>query len=300
MPVSINGTVCYSLAEISAMSGIAASDVAKKAAESGLELFFQGSLAHVRRENLPEFFELLYGDKAYTLKYRLPSYLRSSPEPWCATLRNMYVVNIARPSSLSPQQGEFLRSLVTNSNPKTVVEIGTFFGISSIWIAAALQDAANGGRLYSIDLFKDILPLPNGRRTKCILDPMQKVADNVARAGLQDCVTLIQGDSRVIGEKWAEISSTGIDLLYIDGDHSIEGCLADFKLFSPHLNPGGFIVLHDIYPANCSCDGPRFLLDMLNAKAKLQTFELETSPHNFGMAVFRIASGWTPRREVLK
>lgn len=296
----MNGTDCYSLHEIAMMTGMAVGDVTEKAAEFDIGLVSHGSVAHVRREHLPEFFEFLYGDKAYTLKYRLPSYLRTSPEPWCATLRSMYDDTIARPSSLSPQQGEFLRSLVTNSNPKTVVEIGTFFGISSIWIGAALQDAANGGRLYSIDLFKDILPMPNGRRTKCILDPMHKVAENVARAGLQECVTLIQGDSRVVGGKWPEISSAGIDLLYIDGDHSIEGCLADFKLFSPHLNPGGFIVLHDIYPANCSCDGPRFLLDMLTARSRLQVFELETSPHNFGMAVFRIASGWTPRGAVIE
>ncbi|MEO8223706.1 MAG: class I SAM-dependent methyltransferase, partial [Gammaproteobacteria bacterium] len=37
-----------------------------------------------------------------------------------------------------------------------------------------------------------------------------------------------------------------IDLLFIDGDHSYEGCLADFEMYHPLVSPDGLIALHDI------------------------------------------------------
>jgi hypothetical protein len=37
-----------------------------------------------------------------------------------------------------------------------------------------------------------------------------------------------------------------IDLLFIDGDHSYEGCMADFDIYHPMVNPSGLIAFHDI------------------------------------------------------
>jgi MMP 1-O-methyltransferase len=38
-----------------------------------------------------------------------------------------------------------------------------------------------------------------------------------------------------------------IDLLFIDGDHSLKGCQLDFDLYSPKIVKGGFIAFHDFY-----------------------------------------------------
>lgn len=38
-----------------------------------------------------------------------------------------------------------------------------------------------------------------------------------------------------------------IDVLFIDGDHSKEGMLQDFKDYSPFVRVGGIIAVHDIY-----------------------------------------------------
>jgi predicted O-methyltransferase YrrM len=38
-----------------------------------------------------------------------------------------------------------------------------------------------------------------------------------------------------------------LDVLHIDGDHTYEGCLADWDLYSGYVRPGGFIILHDVY-----------------------------------------------------
>ena len=37
-----------------------------------------------------------------------------------------------------------------------------------------------------------------------------------------------------------------VDLLFIDGDHSYEGCLADFRMYRDLVAPGGLIAFHDI------------------------------------------------------
>lgn len=42
------------------------------------------------------------------------------------------------------------------------------------------------------------------------------------------------------------------DLIYIDGDHSYNGCKKDFEMYSPLINKGGIIVFHDINPTKNS------------------------------------------------
>ncbi len=38
---------------------------------------------------------------------------------------------------------------------------------------------------------------------------------------------------------------TMVDVLFIDGDHSYEGCMDDWKNFSPFVKKGGWVVFHD-------------------------------------------------------
>lgn len=39
-----------------------------------------------------------------------------------------------------------------------------------------------------------------------------------------------------------------VDVLYIDGDHSYEGCKSDFEKLKHAVKPGGIIAFHDINP----------------------------------------------------
>jgi hypothetical protein len=39
-----------------------------------------------------------------------------------------------------------------------------------------------------------------------------------------------------------------INLLFIDGDHSIEGCDFDFQNYSPYVPEKGYLVFHDFDP----------------------------------------------------
>ena len=65
----------------------------------------------------------------------------------------------------------------------------------------------------------------------------------MARHGVGDNMKLIVGDSQ--HTKYPEVGE--IDLLFVDGDHSYEGCKADLENWFPNLVPGGHIVMHDGY-----------------------------------------------------
>jgi predicted O-methyltransferase YrrM len=108
-----------------------------------------------------------------------------------------------------------------------ILETGRFRGGSTTVFAHANRDVP----IYSIDL-----------------EPQDDVA--LARL-MQDNnfgsnVQMIVGDSQ--HSKYDQIKQ--YDLMFIDGDHSYAGCLADLNNWWNELAPGGHVVCHDCYFGN--------------------------------------------------
>jgi predicted O-methyltransferase YrrM len=80
--------------------------------------------------------------------------------------------------AVSEEDGRFLRVLITASNARHALEIGSAQGYSAIWIGLALRET--GGRLTTIEF-----------------DPQRaaEAAGNIRRAGLTDVVTIVTGDA---------------------------------------------------------------------------------------------------------
>lgn len=53
----------------------------------------------------------------------------------------------------------------------------------------------------------------------------------------------IKGDSVDVAKKWSP--ENRISLLFIDGDHTYEGCKRDIEAWFPHMKEGGMIFFHD-------------------------------------------------------
>jgi Methyltransferase domain len=53
--------------------------------------------------------------------------------------------------------------------------------------------------------------------------------------------SFIQGDSSEIAEEW----DREINVLFIDGDHTYEGCALDIKSWYPHMAKDGVMLFHD-------------------------------------------------------
>lgn len=221
--------------------------------------------------------------------YHLPDYIASANAGWLLALKNTYELPAANPASVSPAQGELLKAILANISAKTVVEIGSYLGISTLWLAAGMASSNAGGKLFAIDTFVPKFPWPPFHYA-CVVDPKSLVAKTIDSAGFADFVHFIESDSKTAAMNFNSwLGQDEIDLLFIDGDHTIEGCKADFELFAARVAVGGYIILHDIFPEFCGHEGPRFVIDHLlnNNRHQYQVIEMVTAPHNFGIAIIR-------------
>jgi predicted O-methyltransferase YrrM len=125
---------------------------------------------------------------------------------------------------ISPKCGDLLYALARSTRPRTVVEFGTSFGISTIYLAAAIAD--NGtGRIISTEL------------------STHKVATaqaNLKEAGLAEHVSIRPGDAR---QTLADVPGP-IDLVLLDGWKDL--CLPVLQLLEDRLAPGALVIADDV------------------------------------------------------
>jgi predicted O-methyltransferase YrrM len=123
-----------------------------------------------------------------------------------------------------------------------IVEIGTYVGTSLTALALAQKLSGHNRVIQAMDLRKQ--PSLDG---------------NLEQAGVRHLTRLHVGDSADAATSW----SRPLELLWIDGDHSYEGCVRDIRAWERHVMPGGFIAFHDF--AN-GTGVPRAVADVLVAR----------------------------------
>lgn len=120
-----------------------------------------------------------------------------------------------------------------------VVEIGSFKGRSTVGLAYVSRECGLG-RVVALD------PHTAPASTDPDLEGESASYDafiaNLDRAGVRDVVEIHRAFSHDVARTW----SRPIRLLWIDGDHTYEGALADVRLFRPHLIPGAIVAMHDV------------------------------------------------------
>jgi predicted O-methyltransferase YrrM len=130
-----------------------------------------------------------------------------------------------------------LAELAYQKKPRVVVEIGTKWGGTlAIWCAIAQPDAT----LVSIDL-------PGGIHGGGYARWRALVYRRLAQAG--QSLHLLRLDSHRTETREhlkTLLPPGGIDLLFIDGDHTYDGVKMDFEMYSPLVRRGGLVVFHDI------------------------------------------------------
>jgi len=142
------------------------------------------------------------------------------------------------------EDGRLLRVLAEMAGAKHVVEIGTSNGYSAIWFCLALR--ATGGKLITHEIDAQRAALAR---------------ENFKRAGVEDLVTLVEGDAHAQVAKLKE----PIDILFLDADK--EGYLDYLNKLLPLVRPGGLILAHNINPGQAD---PRYV-DAITKDPKLET-----------------------------
>lgn len=149
------------------------------------------------------------------------------------------------PGMLSAQSGDFLLALcLLQSERGDVVEIGSWQGRSTTYLATAVKESGNG-RLYAIDHFRGNPGTESSYQvsTRDLSDLRENFISNMATLGFAETVHLL--DCRT-EEAAPQFKDRDIRFLFIDGDHTYEGVSRDFGLFEPQVVPGGLIVLDDV------------------------------------------------------
>ncbi|MBU0612351.1 class I SAM-dependent methyltransferase [Patescibacteria group bacterium] len=113
------------------------------------------------------------------------------------------------------------------------VEIGSFVGASACFLSAGMN---NSTKLICIDTWENDAMSEGKRDTKKEFDENTQTS--------QTKIIKVQGYSTNVVEDIKAITQE-IDLLFIDGDHSYEGCKADWDLYSPYLKSGSCVIFHD-------------------------------------------------------
>jgi predicted O-methyltransferase YrrM len=53
----------------------------------------------------------------------------------------------------------------------------------------------------------------------------------------------VWGDSKDVGRAWPD--KWKIAMVFIDGDHSYQGCMGDLEAWIDHISEGGYVLFHD-------------------------------------------------------
>lgn len=130
------------------------------------------------------------------------------------------------------------------------LEVGSYCGKSAIYVGAAARVA--GSTYFTIDHHRGSEENQAGweHHDPTTVDPEFGVMDTlpifrktIARAGLEDEVIAIVGRSTTLARHWR----TPLALLFIDGGHSEEPAQADYSGFAHWIQPGGALVIHDVF-----------------------------------------------------
>lgn len=135
------------------------------------------------------------------------------------------------PGWFAPENRANLDRLIAEHGVKSVIEIGSFLGLSAVWFAEHEQIE----RVTCVDRWYEpaTVETPNNlvnflRRWRLPDDFFYLFRENIFASGQVNKIIPIRGDSRDV---WSHCMDS--DLAYIDGDHSYPGCRADIENFLP-------------------------------------------------------------------
>lgn len=141
-----------------------------------------------------------------------------------------------------------LHELIRNNGIKTVVEIGSFLGLSAVWFAQRVQ------HVYCVDQWYEGAThesennlLGTLRRWELPRDFFSLFRDNVMRSGVWHKITPIRGHSHYCHGEVPEA-----DLVYIDAGHAYHQVRRDIELYHEKAR---VILCGDDYAPRTEADG---------------------------------------------
>lgn len=135
--------------------------------------------------------------------------------------------------NVETDEGEFIMQLIEKYRPKRAIEVGCAYGLSSLFICAALEKLDEGGISHTI------------------IDPGQsKYYNNIGISNLErggvKFYEFYETVSQIVLPRLLE-EGKRFDFGFIDGDHRFEYAFMDFFYLNRLIDVGGIIVMDDCH-----------------------------------------------------
>lgn len=169
------------------------------------------------------------------------------------------IKDITKNGIAQKKQAEFLYRLVNKFNPKTIIELGTSVGLTTLYLAKPNRKSI----VYTVEGCPGIYKFANNL-----------FSDNE--------ITNIKNSNGNFDVEFPKILSQieTLDLLYIDGNHSYEATIQYFKLALNKKNAGSVFVFDDINWSDGMQKAWKEICDHTEVKLCLDFF-------HFGIVFFR-------------
>lgn len=153
---------------------------------------------------------------------------------------------------LSSAEGEALAAhAAALGGDSPALEIGSYCGRSTVYLGAGCR--ASGRALLALDhhrgseehqpgeLFHD----PQLVDDTGAFSTLAHFRRTIRSAGLDETVIPVLAASSQFSRVWCD----ALALLFIDGGHSLDAALEDYRAWAPGIERGGVLAIHDVYPA---------------------------------------------------
>jgi len=154
---------------------------------------------------------------------------------------------------MPPDEGVALHeaALLVADSAAPMLEIGSYCGKSGIYLGSAAKE--RNTILFALDHHRgseenqpgwewhepDLVDSEVG-----VIDTLPRFRRTIFDAGLEGTVVALVGDSPTVGSRWA----IPLSFLFIDGGHGSEPAHRDFELWTPWIEAGGILAIHDVFP----------------------------------------------------
>lgn len=130
-----------------------------------------------------------------------------------------------------PENQAYLEKFIKDINPKIIIEVGTWVGLSAMFMAEKL---AEGSRLYAVDTFEGS---PEHNNIQFLPKLYQHFLSNVKHRGLSHKIVPV----KMTSQSAAASLTIKAQLIYVDAAHDYESVYADIIAWYKHLEVGGIM-----------------------------------------------------------
>ncbi len=153
---------------------------------------------------------------------------------------------------LAKNEGEALyQHALAAADLAPCLEVGSYCGKSTVYLGAACKKANT--ILFAVDHHRGSEEHQLGEEYHdpelydaefSQMDSFREFRRTLARAQLDDTVVPIVAPSVLASRAW----TTPLGMVFIDGGHSMEAALNDYRSWAGHIVRGGWLAIHDVFP----------------------------------------------------